>query len=151
MSNDDEKPPSASHPKQRSEHGDGDENRKIGGEVHPKRRKGDNIAGRLLGLSAESVDVARALPTDFVGKHIATQLVRSVTGAAANYEEARAAESRPDFIHKVSVAAKELREAAYWLSLIDVKRFASVSHLLRESDELIAILLASIRTARSRQ
>ena len=72
--------------------------------------KGENIATRLLVFGAGVVRLCRRLPDDASAKHIARQLVRSATGGGANYEEARGAESRADFIHKVGIANKELRE-----------------------------------------
>src|SRR5512141_1073962 len=76
--------------------------------------KGENIAMRLLVFGAGVVRLCRRLPDDASAKHIARQLVRAATGGGANYEEARGAESRADFIHKVGIANKELREALYW-------------------------------------
>src|SRR6266700_3010716 len=79
--------------------------------------KGENIATRLRVFAANTVRLCRTLPDDPAAKHIARQLVRAATGGGANYEEARGAESRADFIHKVGVANKEMREALYWLRL----------------------------------
>ena len=81
------------------------------------------------------------------------QWIRAATSAGANYEEARAAESRDDFIHKVSIAAKEAREARYWLAVAREAGWITVdvSTFVREGDELAAILLASARTARARR
>jgi four helix bundle protein len=112
-------------------------------------RKGDDIAGRLMKVAVEAVRVARALPKDIGGRHVALQLIRSSTSAGANYEEARAAESRNDFIHKVAVAGKEIREAGYWLRLIQLAAISpsSLEPLAQEVDELTAILIASRRTA----
>jgi four helix bundle protein len=78
-------------------------------------------------------------------------MVRSATSAGANYEEARHAESRADFVHKVCLAAKELGEALYWLRLMDkLALLRAEPTIQREADELIAILVASARTARAR-
>ena len=79
--------------------------------------KGENIATRLRAFAAGVVRLCRRLPEDATAKHIARQLVRAATGGGANYEEARGAESRADFIHKVGIANKELRESLYWLRL----------------------------------
>jgi four helix bundle protein len=78
-------------------------------------------------------------------------MLRSGTSAGANYEEARAAESRADFVHKVGLAAKEMRETIYWLKLVSSSAMVPVAidKLARECDELVAILVASSRTARS--
>jgi four helix bundle protein len=92
-----------------------------------------------------------ALPKNVASKHITGQLVRSGTGAGANYEAARGAESRADFIHKLGVGWKELRESRYWLRLIHRAKLIATSRielLLRESDELCAIMSKSLSTAR---
>lgn len=96
------------------------------------------------------VRLVGGLPKDRAGKHIADQLLRSATSGGANYEEARSAQSRRDFVHKVSLAAKEMRESLYWLGLVDRARLAphfDIPPLLREAGELVAILMASAKTA----
>ena len=115
-------------------------------------RKGDDIAERLLVLSAKSVMVSRALPKDSTGRHIANQLLRCGSAGGANYGEARAAESPADFIHKVGIAAKEVRETLYWLQLIKMTSLTTIDldQPIDEADQLIAILIASIRTVRRR-
>src|SRR4051812_48340744 len=115
--------------------------------------KGENIATRLRAFAACAVRLCRRMPDDVAAKHIARQLVRAATGGGANYEEARGAESRADFIHKVGIANKELREALYWLRLTEEAALVADSDLaalIREADELVAILTASIRTAKQR-
>lgn len=79
--------------------------------------KGDDIAQRLLDFAKRALRLCRNFPDDYAGKHIARQLIRCSTGSGANYEEARGGESRADFIHKLGVARKEIREALYWLRL----------------------------------
>jgi four helix bundle protein len=113
--------------------------------------KGENIASRLRALGAGVVTLCRALPTDAATAHVTRQLVRAATSSGANYAEARGAESRADFVHKLGVANKELRETLYWLELISdtTKSDVDVAALAGETDELIAILTASIRTARA--
>ena len=114
--------------------------------------RGANIAQRLLSFAVASLRLATSLPKDAGGRHVASQWIRSATGAGANYEEARAAESRADFIHKVGVAAKEMREACYGIELVCTARLGACDAiaLLVEGRELAAILGASARTARSR-
>jgi four helix bundle protein len=116
-------------------------------------RKGSNIAHRLLVFASEVLRVARDLPTDAASKHIALQIMRSATAVGANYEEARAAESAADFIHKVGIANKEMRETLWWLALIDTSQIitANLEAIAREGTELASILTASIRTARKNQ
>jgi len=113
-------------------------------------RKGADIAERLLDLGVHVVRLVRTLPRDVAGRHVAAQLVRSSTSAGANYEEARAAESRADFIHKLGIAAKELRETIYWLRLIQRASMitGNLDGLIQRTAELTAILVASSRTAR---
>lgn len=82
-------------------------------------RVGSNIADRLLDFAAAVVRLMKSLPKDVAGRHVGSQLVRAATSGGANYEEGRAAESRGDFIHKVSIAAKEIRESIFWLRLIE--------------------------------
>ena len=111
---------------------------------------GADIADRLLELAARALRFTSRLPRDAIGRHVALQWVRSATSAGANYEEARAAESRDDFAHKVSVAAKEAREAGYWTALVHRARWlgSELEPMQREASELAAILAASARTAR---
>jgi len=114
--------------------------------------KGENIATRLRHFGAAIIRLCRDAD-DVSAKHVARQLVRAATGGGANYEEARGAESRADFIHKVGVANKEVREALYWLRLSqDAALFiGDLEALIREADELVAILTSSINTARQRE
>jgi four helix bundle protein len=115
--------------------------------------KGDNIADRLLDFSVRVVHLVGQLPQTPVGKHVARQLIRSGTAGGANYEEARGAESRADFAHKVSLALKEVRESIYWLRLIQrarLVRSAQLPDVVREGKELAAILRSSANTAKRR-
>ncbi len=82
------------------------------------------------------------------------QLARSATSAGANYEEACSAESRADFIHKMQIVLKELRESLYWMRLIEKTNLATPSKLLplsQEASELASIIAKSIVTAKSRK
>ena len=115
-------------------------------------RRGADIAQRLLAFAVDSLRLAVRLPMDMGGRHIGGQWIRPATGAGANYEEARAAESRADFVHKVGIAAKEIREACYWIELVSLTHLLDPVPvaLLREGRQLAAILGASVRTARQR-
>jgi four helix bundle protein len=114
-------------------------------------RLGGDIADRLLELAVAALKVSGELPSHPSGRHVALQLARAGTAGGANYEEARAAESRSDFIHKVGIACKEVRETGYWLTVI--KRAAwkttNLDGLLSQARQLAAILSASARTARA--
>lgn len=76
----------------------------------------DKLCDRLLDFSARIGRVVDALPDTRLGRHIAGQLVRCGTSAAPNYEEGCAADSKKDFIHKLSIALKELRESRSWIA-----------------------------------
>lgn len=113
--------------------------------------KGDDLSMRFLDFASRIMKLVGTLPKTLPGRHIAGQLFRSGTSAGANYEEARAAESRPDFIHKVAVGWKEIRESCYWLKLIHHSQIIKprlVESLLQESEELSRILAKSLLTAR---
>jgi four helix bundle protein len=114
-------------------------------------RVGRDIADRLMALAVTALRVAAELPRNPAGRHVADELVRSATSAGANYEEARGGQSRNDFIHKVSIAAKEIREARYWFALVALSGWnaADLGNAVQEAAELSAILSASARTARS--
>jgi four helix bundle protein len=112
--------------------------------------RGGDIAERLLDLAAAVVRLVAKLPRSAIPRHIGLQIARAATSAGANYQEARHAESRDDFIHKVGVAAKELSETFYWLRLLQKLGLPADPALLRETDELVAILVASAHTARTR-
>jgi len=114
-------------------------------------RMGSDIAERLLKFAVAAVQLTTRLAKDPAGRHVASQLLRSATGGGANYEEARAAESREDFVHKIGVAAKEVRETVLWLELIQKSGWttADLGAAIREAGELAAILGASARTARA--
>jgi four helix bundle protein len=84
---------------------------------------------------------------------VAGQLLRCGTSAGANYEEARAAESKDDFVHKLQIALKELRESNYWLRLLlksGKVSAARMANLLDESNQLRAVLSKSVATVKGR-
>src|SRR5258705_9372986 len=115
--------------------------------------KGENLATRLRAFAVSVIRLCRGMPRDASARHVARQLVRAATSGGANYEEARGAESRSDFIHKLGIANKELREALYWLQLVREAELGAcddLEALVREANELVAIMTASIRTAKQR-
>lgn len=115
--------------------------------------KGDDIANRLLDLAVACLRLAAELNDTPASKHIARQLIRCSTSGGANYEEARAAESSADFVHKVAIAAKEVGETVYWLKIAGRAGLSPTGELACWADEgrqLIRILAASVRTARGR-
>ncbi|MBX3441833.1 MAG: four helix bundle protein [Planctomyces sp.] len=111
----------------------------------------DELSERLLVLAVRVGNVVENLPETRLGRHIAGQLIRCGTSAAPNYEEARAAESRRDFVHKLQIALKELRETGYWLRLSirsGILKEAQLTELLDECVQLQNITAKSIVTAR---
>ena len=111
-----------------------------------------DLEDRLVDYAARIMKLSESLPNSKSGKHIATQILRSGTAAAPNYGEAQSAESRADFVHKLKIALKELRETRVWLKIITktqlVKPDTLLTPLLKETDELIAILFACVTTAK---
>ena len=114
--------------------------------------KADEIQQRLISLGARTSRVARSLPRTDEGRYISQQLIRSGLAAAPNYAEARAAESRADFIHKLRIVLKELNETKSWLEQIVANGLFSRDKMIAviaENQELCWIIAASLRTARS--
>ena len=109
-----------------------------------------DLQDRLVEFAVRVVNVVESLPDTKAGKHIAGQLVRSGTSPAPNYGEAQSAESRKDFIHKMKIALKELRETQIWLQIIERKPLCEPERMRDinvECDELIAIFVKSLQTA----
>jgi four helix bundle protein len=112
-----------------------------------------DLEERLLGYAAAIIRLCEQLPHTRAGGHVAGQLLRSGTAALPNHGEAQAAESRDDFIHKLSICLKELRESRRWLLLIQrvplIKDADGIRTPLAETEALIKIFAKSIRTARA--
>jgi len=111
-----------------------------------------NLEERLLEYASAVIDLSEKLPTTRAGNHVAGQILRSGTSPYPNHAEAESAESREDFIHKLKICLKELRETRRWARLIERKRWVqddpTLLFLLGESDELIRIFASSIQTAK---
>ncbi len=109
-----------------------------------------DLEERLLEYAVRIIRVADALPSSKAGRHVADQLLRCGTSPLANHGELQGAESRKDFIHKLGICLKEIRESRRWLRLIHrvpLLAPAKVEPLLSETEALIKIFFASIRTA----
>ena len=109
------------------------------------------LEDRLVRFGTTTCQLGNRLPRTPLGQHVALQLARSSTSTFANYGEVQSAESRRDFIHKLGICLKELRETATWLKFISKMALSpaeAVDPVLRECDELLAILSTSVRTAR---
>jgi len=112
---------------------------------------GTELSERLWDFAARVGKVVDALPDTRLGRHVAGQLVRSGTSAPPNYDEGCAAESRADFIHKLHLAFKELRESRGWLRFIikaALLKPVRVTALIEECEQLCRIVAQSIITAK---
>ncbi len=110
-----------------------------------------DLEDRLVQFGKQVCTLGDKLPKTSVGQHVGLQLARSSTSAFANYGEVQSAESRRDFIHKLSICLKELRETRTWLKFVhamDLASGAALAGAMQECDELLAIIASSIRTAR---
>jgi four helix bundle protein len=116
--------------------------------------KADKISEDLLDLGLKIISISSKLSYTSEQRIIKDQMIRSGTSAGANYEEARGAESRADFIHKLHIVYKELRETIYWLRLlrgidckIDDKQLNST---IEKSENLMKIIAKSIITLKKK-
>ncbi|MCK5148953.1 four helix bundle protein [bacterium] len=110
-----------------------------------------NLEERTINFAVRIIRIVESLPKSKVGNHIASQLIKSGTSPAANYAEAQGAESRSDFIHKIKICLKELRETKVWLKMIIrvnlIEPASKLNLLITENDELISIFVTCIKTA----
>ena len=114
-----------------------------------------DLEERLIEFAVSIIALAELLPNSRIATNLANQLVRSGTSPALNYGEAQSAESRNDFIHKLKIVLKELRETSISLKIMKRVGFGESSGLLQacldESLELIAIFAKSLMTAKSKK
>ena len=107
---------------------------------------------RLINYSASVIKITDGINKTYTGNHLSTQLIRSGSSVSLNYGEAQDAESRKDFIHKMKVILKELRETIINLKLISktglISDIDSCDQVINENNELISIFVKSIQTAR---
>ncbi len=118
-----------------------------------QRSKADQLEERLIAFAARVIDFSARLPKTPQGRHIAQQILRSGTAAAPNYGEARGAESRADFIHKLRIVEKELNETSVWLRIVAKSSLIQadlIVAIVAENTELSKIISASVKTARTR-
>ena len=119
-----------------------------------KKRTYD-LEERLLEYSVRIIKIVEELPNSKAGNHIAGQLLRSGTSPYPTHGEDQAAESIKDFIHKLRISLKELRETQRWLKLIQriplIKIPELLNEILAETDELVKIFVTSIKTAEKKK
>jgi four helix bundle protein len=109
-----------------------------------------DLEERLLEFSARIIRLVDGLPNTRAANHIAGQLLRCGTSPLGNHGEVQAAESRRDFVHKLRICLKEFKETRRWLRLLQRSRLVpapKMEPILQETEELIKIFAASVRTA----
>ena len=106
---------------------------------------------RLINFSVLIIEIINEIENSKAGNHLSGQLVRSGTSVALNYGEAQSGESRKDFIHKMKIVLKELRETFVCLKIINRSKLYSVNkkleNAMEENNQLISIFVKSIETA----
>ncbi len=110
----------------------------------------NNIENRLIQFASRIIDLTEAMPHKPAAKHLGGQILRSGTSPALNYAEAQTAESKKDFVHKMKICLKELRETNVCLKIIKMRSWFNIEKLeplLMENEELISIFVASVKTA----
>ena len=114
-----------------------------------------DLEERLLEYSVRIIKLVEKIPNTRAGIHVSGQLLRSGTSPYPNHGEAQAAESPKDFIHRMRISLKELRETERWLKLVRrvplISKPELLEEILKETEELIRIFVSSIRTAEKRK
>ncbi|MEM9846562.1 MAG: four helix bundle protein [Bacteroidota bacterium] len=116
-----------------------------------KKKKDYDLEDRLVDFAVMILDLSEKLPKTYAGNHLSKQIVRSGTAPALHYGEAQGAESKADFVHKMRIALKELRETFVCLKILYKKQYLSkeaVKKAANENNELIAIFVSSIETTK---
>jgi four helix bundle protein len=112
-----------------------------------------DLEERLISFSIMIINIVEALPNTRSANHLAGQLIRSGNSPALNYGEAQSAESRKDFIHKIKISLKELRETYVCLKIIYKANLSgdknNLDKAISENNELISIFVKSIETAQN--
>ena len=110
-----------------------------------------DLEERLIDFAVKIIRIADAIPRTQIGMHLANQLIRSGSSPVLNYGEAQAGESKKDFIHKMKIALKELRETFVCLKILSrsgiIEYDEQLNKILNENNELISIFVRSVMTA----
>ncbi|MBT8244262.1 MAG: four helix bundle protein [Winogradskyella sp.] len=113
-----------------------------------------DLEDRLIKFAVDIIIVCGKIDGNFASQHLSKQLIRSATSSALNYGEAQSAESSRDFLHKMKICLKELRESLVNLKIQKganlIKNIKKLNILLKENNELIAIFVSSIRTSQNK-
>lgn len=114
-----------------------------------------DLEERLVNFSVQIIALVESIPSTKAANHLSGQLLRSGTSPALNYAEAQSSESRNDFIHKIKIVLKELRESLVCLKIIHKARLykseEELEALLKETNELVSIFVKSAKTAESKR
>ncbi|KAB8151705.1 four helix bundle protein [Kordia sp. TARA_039_SRF] len=116
--------------------------------------KSNQLEDRLIEFSVNVINCCKKADDSFASQHLVKQLIRSATSVALNYGEARSAESSRDFLHKMKLCLKELRESIVNMKILKqaqlIKDKEIINRLIDENNQLISIFVASIKTATSK-
>lgn len=118
-----------------------------------KNSSPQDLENRLIIFASRIIGLSESLPKSPAGKYLGGQILRSGSSPALNYGEAQAAESKADFIHKMKICLKELRETLVCLKIIEKRKFFNNDLLLsimQENNELVAIFVSSIKTIKAK-
>ena len=112
-----------------------------------------DLEERLIEFSVLIIGISKEMPRNYAANHLAKQIIRSGTSVSLNYGEAQSGESRKDFVHKMKIVLKELRETHINLKIIErtklFKTYSKIEKAKRENNELISIFVKSIETAQN--
>jgi len=112
-----------------------------------------DLEDRFIDYTIRVSNIVDEIDSSKLGSHIAGQLIRSSSSPALNYGEAQSAESRKDFVHKLKIVLKELKESRVCIKIIERKPLITntkkLDPIMKETEELIAIVYKSIETAKS--
>ena len=115
----------------------------------------EKLEERIVDFTVRVIKISNSLPKNSTGNYLADQIIRSAISPALNYAEARDSESRKDFIHKMKIVLKELRETMVALKIISKfnlnKEDTILKDAINENNELISIFVKSIETAKKNQ
>lgn len=113
-----------------------------------------DLEERLIKFAVEVILACKGIEGSFASQHLFQQLIRSATSPALNYGEAQSAESPRDFLHKMKLCLKELRESLVNLKIQKgaklIKDIEKLDLLIQENNELISIFVVSIRTSKNK-
>jgi len=112
-----------------------------------------DLEERLIQFAVDVILLCGKIEGNFASQHLSKQLIRSATSSALNYGEAQSAESKRDFLHKMKICLKELRESLVNLKIQKGANLTSdlimLDKIKKENNELIAIFVSSIRTSQN--